>query len=66
MKFVSLTLAFFSFIAAAAYQISSLNEFFAFNSRIGDQISLLAVNMIQHKLFVDSASKFVLDSFNPS
>lgn len=33
--------SFFSFIAAAAYQISSLNEFFAFNSTIEDQISLL-------------------------
>ena len=57
---------FFSSIAAAAYQISSLNEFFAFNSRIGDQISLLEVNMILHKHFVNSAPKFVLNSFNPS
>jgi hypothetical protein len=56
----------FPSIAAAAYQISSLDEFFAFTSTIGDQISLLEVNMIQHKHFVDSASKFVLDSFNPS
>ena len=38
---LALHLSFFSSIAAAGYQISSLNEFFAFNSTIEDQISLL-------------------------